>query len=312
MHTHQSDESTTDTTKAETTPSDPLLAIAHQSINTSDDAAPDISNVLSVKRSSQIQVCQHYPFQHANHTNQQLVDHGANEGLGGPDMRGIHRTYHKIKIQDIDNHEVADLDVVTAATLLNTSQEKVIGIFMEYAYLWKGSSIHSSGQLKWLQTHVHETAVKVGGTQLINTLDGYSVTLLIKDGLAYATSIGRSTDQDMDTYPHVLITSPDEWDHSQVPDQPFGDPMFDTQISISPSLSASTTSWMHLQEIVSHTQESLLFSQPISIRVHPKSLSGILNAHFLHGHPHPASRTLSMSPPGMELLQTPRITLNIT
>ena len=227
VHTHQSDESTTDTTKTETTPSDPLLAIAHQSINTSDDAAPDISNVLSVKRSSQIQVCQHYLFQHPNHTNQQLVDHGANKGLAGPDMRGIHRTYRKTKIQDIDNHEVADLDVVTTATLLNTSQEKVIGIFNEYAYLWKGSSIHSSGQLEWLQTHVHETSVKVGGTQLINTLDGYSVPLLIKDGLAYATSIGRSTDQDMDTYPHVLITSPDEWDPSQVPDQLFGVPMFD-------------------------------------------------------------------------------------
>ena len=227
VHTHQSDESTTDTTKTETTPSDPLLAIAHQSINTSDDAAPDISNVLSVKSSSQIQVCQHYLFQHPNHTNQQLVDHGANEGLAGPDMRGIHRTYRKIKIQDIDNHEVADLDVVTTATLLNTSQEKVIGIFNEYAYLWKGSSIHSSGQLEWLQTHVHETSVKVGGTQLINTLDGYSVPLLIKDGLAYATSIGRSTDQDMDTYPHVLITSPDEWDPSQVPDQLFEVPMFD-------------------------------------------------------------------------------------
>ena len=227
VHTHQSDESTTDTTKTETTPSDPLLAIAHQSINTSDDAAPDISNVLSVKRSSQIQVCQHYLFQHPNHTNQQLVDHGANKGLAGPDMRGIHRAYCKIKIRDIDNHEVADLDVVTTATLLNTSQEKVIGIFNEYAYLWKGSSIHSSGQLEWLQTHVHETSVKVGGTQLINTLDGYSVPLLIKDGLAYATSIGRSTDQDMDTYPHVLITSPDEWDPSQVPDQLFGVPMFD-------------------------------------------------------------------------------------
>ena len=156
-----------------------------------------------------------------------MVDHGANEGLAGPDMRGIHRTYRNIKIQDIDNHEVADLDVVTAATLLNTSQEKVIGIFNEYAYLWKGSSIHSSGQLEWLQTNVDETSVKVGGTQLINTLDGYSVPLLIKDGLAYATSLGRSTDQDMDTYPHVLITSPDECDHSQVPDQPFGDPMFD-------------------------------------------------------------------------------------
>ena len=227
VHTHQSDESTTDTIKTETTPSDLQLAMAHQSINTSDDAAPDISNVLSVKRSSQIQVCQHYLFQHANHTNQQLADHGANEGLAGPDMRGIHRTYRKIKIQDIDNHEVADLDVVTAATLLNTPQGKVTGIFNEYAYLWKGSSIHSSGHLEWLQTNVDETSVKVDGTQLINTLDGYSVPLLIKDGLAYATSLGRLTNLDMDTYPHVFITSPDKWDHSQVPDQLFGVPMFD-------------------------------------------------------------------------------------
>ena len=74
VHTHQSDESTTDTTKTETTPSDPLLAMVHQFIHTSDDDASDISNVLSVKRSCQIQVCQCYLFQHANHTNQQLVD----------------------------------------------------------------------------------------------------------------------------------------------------------------------------------------------------------------------------------------------
>ena len=58
VHTHQSDESTADTTNTETTPSDPLLAMVHQSIHTSDDDASDISNVLSVKRSRQIQVCQ--------------------------------------------------------------------------------------------------------------------------------------------------------------------------------------------------------------------------------------------------------------
>ena len=40
--------------------------MVHQSINTSDDDASDISNVLSVKRSRQIQVCQRYLFQHAN------------------------------------------------------------------------------------------------------------------------------------------------------------------------------------------------------------------------------------------------------
>ena len=58
VHTHQSDEGTTDTTKTETTPSDPLLPMVHQSIHTSDNDASDISNVLSVKRSRQIQVYQ--------------------------------------------------------------------------------------------------------------------------------------------------------------------------------------------------------------------------------------------------------------
>ena len=189
VHTHQSDESTTDTIKTETTPSDPLLAMVNQSIHTSDDDASEISNVLSVKSSRQIQVCQRYLFQHANHTNQQLVDCGAIGGLAGSDMRVILKLHRKINIQGIDNHEVTGLDVVTAATLLNTSQGKVIGIFNEYAYLGKGSSIHSSGQLEWFKTNVDEKSVKVGGTQLITTLDGYSVPLLIKDGLAYATSL---------------------------------------------------------------------------------------------------------------------------
>ena len=126
MHTHQSDESTTDTIKTETTSSDPLLAMVHQSINTSDDAASDTNHVFSVKRSPQIQVCQCYLLQHANHTNQQLVDRGANGGLAGSDMHVIHRTYRKINIQGIDNHEVTGLDVVTVATPLNTSQGKLL------------------------------------------------------------------------------------------------------------------------------------------------------------------------------------------
>ena len=242
VHTHQSDQSTADTTKAETTPSDPLLAMVHQSIHTSDDDASDITKVLSAKRSRQIQACKRYIFQHANHTNNQLVDRGANGGFAGSDMQVIYKTHCKINISGIDNHEVTGLDVVTAATLLNTSLGKVIGIFNEYAYLGKGSSIHSSGQLEWFKTLVDEKSIKVGGTQLITTLDGYSVPLLIRDGLAYATSLGKPTDQDMDTYPHVFFTSPDEWDPSvlnhdpphldgldpsQVSDQHFGDPMFD-------------------------------------------------------------------------------------
>ena len=248
--------------------------------------------------------------------------------------------------------------MVTAATLLNTSLGKVIGIFNEYAYLGKGSSIHSSDQLEWFKTLVDEKSIKVGGTQLITTLDGYSIPLLIRDGLAYATSLGRPTDQDMDTYPHVFFTSPDEWDPSvldhdpphldglnpsqvsnqhfgdpmfdaygdfnerkahdpphldglnpsQVSDQHFGDPMFDAYGDFNERIIANLNILLHLQEIVGHTQQSPLFPQSISIRVHPKSLIGMPYAHSLHGHPHPASRTLSMSPPGMELLHIPRIT----
>ena len=328
MHTHQSDESATYTIKAETTPSDPLHAMVHQSIHTSDDDASDISNVLSVKQSHQIQVCQRYLFQHANHTNQQLVDRGANRGLAGSDMGVIHGTHHKINIQGIDNHEVTGLDVVTAATLLNTSQGKVIGIFNEYAYLGKGSSIHSSGQLEGFKTNVDEKSVKVGGTQLITSLDGYSVPLLIKDGLAYATSHGKPTDQDMDTYPHVFVTSPDEWDasvldhdpphldgldSSQVPDQPFGDPMFDVYGDFNERIIANLNILLDAppEDCGSYTEISSVFTANLH-HSSPQEPDWNALCHFLHEHPHPSSRTLSMSPPGMELLHTPRITSKST
>ena len=139
-------------------------------------------------------------------------------------------------------------------------------------------------------------------------MDGYSVPLLIRDGLAYATSLGKPTDQEMDTYPHVFFISPDEWDPSvldhdpphldgldpsQVPDQLFGDPMFDVYGDFNEHIITNLNILLDAPpEDCGHTQKSLLFSQPISITVHPKSLTGMPYAHSLHGHPHPASRTL--------------------
>ena len=313
VHTHQSDGSTTDTIKTETTPSDPLLAMVHQSINISDDDAPDISKVLSVERSHQIQVCQCYLFQHANHTNQQLVDCGANGVLTGSDMHLLHKTHRKINIQGIDNHEVTGLDVVAVATLLNTSQGKVISIFNEYAYLGDGSYIQSSGQLEWFKTNDDEKSVKVGGTQLITTLDGF--LSLSSSRMVWPMPPPLAAPQ-IRTWTHIHMSSPHllmDWTPVKSLTNFLVTPCLMLMvISISTSLPTSTLSWKHLQEIVGHTQKSLLFSQPIFIRVHPKSLIGILNAHSLHGHPHPASRTLSMSPPGMELFHTPRITLKNT
>ena len=130
-------------------------------------------------------------------------------------------------------------------------------------------------------------------------MDRYSVPLLIKDGLAYATSLGKPTDQDMDTYPHVFFTSPDEWDPSvldhdpphldgldpsQVPDQPFGDPMFDAYGDFNERINANLNILLDAppEDCGSYTATSYV-STANSIRVHPKSLTGMLYAHAMPG-----------------------------
>ena len=182
--------------------------------------------------------------------------------------------------------------------------------------------------LNGFKTNVDEKSVKVGGTQLITTLDGYSVPLLIKDGLAYATSLGRPTDLDMDTYPHVFFTYPDEWDPSvldhdpphldgldpsQVPDQPFGDPMFEAYGDFNERIIANLNILLDAppEDYGSYTEISSVLTANLH-QSSPQEPDWNALRLFLHGHPHPASRTLSMSPPGMGLLHIPRITSKST
>ena len=301
VHTHQSDESNADTTTTETTPSDPLLAMVHQSIHTSDDDASDISNVLSVKRSCQIQVCQSYLFQHANHTNQQLVDRGANGGLAGSDMHVIHKTHRKINIQGIDNHEVTGLDVVTAATLLNTSQGKVIGIFNEYAYLGKAHpfihQVNLNGLRPMLMKNLSKLVVpnlsllwmdilSLSSSRMVwpmpPPLENPQIRTWTHIHMSSSPLLMNGTPQSLTMILHTLMDWTPVKSLTNLLVRPCLMPM---EISMSASLPTSTSSWMHLQKIVGHTEKSLLFSQPISIRVHPKSLTGMLYAQFLHGHP---------------------------
>ena len=301
VHTHQSDKSTADTTKVETTPSDPLLAMAHQSIHASDDDASDITKVLSAKRSRQIQVCKHYIFQHANHTNNQLVDRGANGGLAGSDMRVIYKTHRKINISGIDSHEVTGLDVVTAATLLNTSLGKVIGIFKEYAYRGKGSSIHSSGQLEWFKTLFDENPSKLVAPNSsllwmdILSLSSSEMVWLMPPPLEdpqiriWTHTLMPSSHLLMNGIPQsltmILHTLMDWTPVKSLTNLLVTPCLMLMEILMNALLPTSTSSWMHLQQIVDHTHQPLLFPQSISIRVHPKSLIGMPYAHSLHGHP---------------------------
>ena len=136
-----------------------------------------------------IQTHQRYVFARDNQSNHQLIDRGANGGLAGADMRVIHTTPRKINIVGIDDHELTGLNVVTAATLLDSQKGPIIGVFHEYAPLGKGRSIHAAGQMEWFNCQVDDRSKLVGGAQRIETSEGYVIPLSIESGLVYMHSI---------------------------------------------------------------------------------------------------------------------------
>ena len=109
---------------------------------------------------------------------------------------------------------IPGLDLVQCAAFVETNHGMVNLIMNEYAYYGKGHSIHSSGQIEWYTNTVDDKSVQVGGQQRIVTIDGYSMPLVCKGGLMYLQLQGIPTDQDLQNYPSVHLTSPHEWDPS--------------------------------------------------------------------------------------------------
>ena len=114
----------------------------------------------------------------------------------------------------IDQHQINGLDIVQCAALVDTNHGYVNLIMNEYAYYGKGHTIHSSGQIEWHKNQVDDKAVRVGGTQSITTLDGYSCPLKCTGGLMYLSILGKPTDEELVKYPSVHLTSLHEWDPS--------------------------------------------------------------------------------------------------
>ena len=143
-----------------------------------------------------------------------LIDWGAKGGLAGSDVRILERTGRTVTVTGIDNHDLPGLDIVTCDALLHTNHGKVVLIMHEYAYYGRGNTIHSPGQIEWFQNTCDDKSFHVGGKQVINCLDGYSTPLQCRTGLMYMSLLGKPTDADLHTYPHVLLTGPHEWDPS--------------------------------------------------------------------------------------------------
>ena len=147
-----------------------------------------------------------------------LVDRGANGGIAGEDVRVIAETSRQVDIQGIDNHRIVAMPIVTAGAVINTQKGEVIAIMNQYAYIGKGKSIHSCGQLEAYKQVVHDKSRNVGGLQRIETLDGYIIPLNIRSGLPYM-SMRPYTDDEWEQLPHVILTSDAEWDPTILDDE---------------------------------------------------------------------------------------------
>ena len=143
-----------------------------------------------------------------------LVHKGANGGLAGSDVRVLQTSNRKCTVTGIDNHELSGLDVMQCAALVNTNHGVVNLIMNEYTYYGRGHSKHSSGQIEWYTNIVDDESVQVGGQQRILTIDGYSMQIVCKGGLTYLEFLNIPTGKDLQTYPSVHLTSPNEWDPS--------------------------------------------------------------------------------------------------
>ena len=133
-------------------------------------------------------------------------------GLAGSDVIILERTGRTVSVTGIGNHELPGLVIVTCPALLNTNHGKVILIMHEYAYYGRGNAIHSPGQIEWFQNTCDDKSFHVGGKQVITFLDGYAIPLHCRTGLMYMNLLGKTTDADVNMYPHVLLTGPHEWD----------------------------------------------------------------------------------------------------
>ena len=90
----------------------------------------------------------------------------------------------------------------------------MILIVHEYAYYGRANTINSPGQIEWFQNTCDDKSFHVGVKQVITFLDGYSTPLQCRSGLMYMNLLGKPTDADLNTYPHVFLTGPHEWDPS--------------------------------------------------------------------------------------------------
>ena len=88
-------------------------------------------------------------------------------------------------VQGIDNHQLTNIPIVTAAGIVETQKGPITLIMNQYAHVKHGKTIHSSAQWEVNGILVDDRAVPNSGHQQIITQGGYVIPLQVHNGLVY-------------------------------------------------------------------------------------------------------------------------------
>ena len=154
-----------------------------------------------------------------------LVDSGANSGMTGSDTRVLLVTPQAfVDITGVGGEMLQHLPIVQCASVVETVDEGPIVLIMsQYAHKPDSKSIHSKSQVKHFGGIVHDSACSAGGQQMVITHEGYTIPLHVHNGLYYK-NMAPASEQDMDLYPHVFLTTDSPWNPDIVDEEFFLDP----------------------------------------------------------------------------------------
>ena len=158
-----------------------------------------------------------------------LIDRGANGSIAGRDMRVIERTSKTIDLSGIDDHTVRNLTIVTAGGVVRTSLGEIILVIHQAADMTgESKTILSAGQLEGFGNVVYDQPMSVTKTiPHISLLEGHKIPIAFRKGLPYI-QLRPFTDRDWESLPHVIATSPIDWDPATL-DSDVPESWFDAQ-----------------------------------------------------------------------------------
>jgi len=106
-----------------------------------------------------------------------LVDRGANGGTLGNDAKVIFKRNKTAGGTGVDNHELNSLPMVDATTKTIADKGPVILVLRNCACHGLNRTLHSAGQIEWFQNKVCDALMKVGGRQVIKSVDGCHIPI---------------------------------------------------------------------------------------------------------------------------------------